>query len=76
MFLFVSVRHVGAHPGEHKHGVSKQISMILDKTFLWISRIRNIPLNVGEGLCIGTSFHFPDSELYLLNGIDFYFDLY
>ena len=44
MFLLVSVRHVGAHPGEHQHGVSIQISIILGKTFLRISRIRNIPL--------------------------------
>ena len=33
-------------------------------------------LNLGEGLCIFTSFHFPDSGLYLLNGFDFYFDLF
>ena len=32
--------------------------------------------NLGEGLCIFTSFHFPDSGLYLLNGFDFYFDLF
>ena len=38
MFLLVSVRHVGAH------GVSIQISINLGKTFLRISRIRNIPL--------------------------------
>ena len=44
MFLLVSVRHVGAHPGEHQHGVSIQISITLGKTFLRISRIRNIPL--------------------------------
>ena len=44
MFLFVSVRHVGAHPGEHQHGISIQISISLGKTFLRISRIRNIPL--------------------------------
>ena len=41
MFL-VSVRHVGAHPGGHQHGVSIQISINLGKTFLRISRIRNI----------------------------------
>ena len=40
----VSVRHVGAHPDEHQHGVSIQISINLGKTFLRISRIRNIPL--------------------------------
>ena len=44
MFLLVSVRQVGAQPGEHQHGVSKQISISLGKTFLRISRIRNIPL--------------------------------
>ena len=33
-------------------------------------------LNLGEGLCIFTFFHFPDSELYLLNGFDFDFDLF
>jgi len=44
MFLLVSVCHVGAYPGEHQHGVSKQISISLGKTFLRISRIRNIPL--------------------------------
>ena len=44
MFLLVPIRHVGAHPGEHQHGVSIQISVSLGKTFLRISRIRNIPL--------------------------------
>ena len=44
MFLLVSVRHVGDHPGEHQHGVSTQISISLGKTFLRISRIRKIPL--------------------------------
>ena len=43
MFLLVSVRHVGVHPGEHQHGVSIHISW--SKTFLRISRIRNIPLS-------------------------------
>ena len=32
--------------------------------------------NLGEGLCIFTSFHFLDSGLYLSNGFDFYFDLF
>ena len=77
MFLLISVRHVGAHPGGHQHGVSMQISIILGKMFLWISRIRNIPdLSLGEDLCIFISFHFPDSGLNLLNGFDFYFDLF
>ena len=42
MFLLVSVRHVGAHPGGNQHGVSIQISIYLGKTFLRISRIRKI----------------------------------
>ena len=42
--LLVSVHHVGAHPGGHQHGVSIQISTNLGKTFLQISRIRNILL--------------------------------
>ena len=33
-------------------------------------------LNLGEGFCICTSFHFPDSGLYLLNGFEFYFELF
>ena len=33
-------------------------------------------LNFGEGLCVFSSFHFPDSEPYPLNGFDFYFDLF
>ena len=78
MFLLVSVRHVGAHSGEHQHGVSIQISISLGTTFLSdISYTKySSELNVGEGLCICTSFHFPDSGLYLLNGFDFYSDLF
>ena len=38
MFLLVSVRHEGAHPGVHQHGVSIQISMGLGYL---ISRIRD-----------------------------------
>ena len=78
MFLLVSVRHVGAHPGEHQHGVSIQISINLGKTFLRISRYTKYSsdVNLGEGLCTCTSFHFPDSGLYLLDGFDFYFDLF
>ena len=34
----------GAHPGGHQHGVSIQISINLGKTFLRISRMRNILL--------------------------------
>ena len=79
MFLLVSVRHVGAHPDEHEHGVSTQISMInLGKTFFTdISYTKySSDLNLGEGLCICTSLHSSDSGLYLLNGFDVYFDLF
>ena len=44
MFMFVSLRRVGAHPDGYQHGVSIQISNNFVKTFLRISRIRNIPL--------------------------------
>ena len=78
MFLFVSVRHVGAHPDEHQRGVSIQISINLGKMFLRISRIRNIPLTwiLARVFHIFTSFQCPDSGLYLLNGFDFYFNLF
>ena len=33
-------------------------------------------LNLGESLCIFTSFHFPDSGLYLSNSFDVCFDLF
>ena len=33
-------------------------------------------LNLGQELGIFTSFHYPDSGLYLLNGFDFDFDLF
>ena len=77
MFLFVSVRHVGAHVGEHKRGVSIQISITGWNVSSDISYTKySSDLNLGEGLCICTSFLFPDSGLYLLNGFDFYFDLF
>ena len=44
MFLLVSVRHVGAHPGGHQYGVSLQIPLNLSKTFFSDISIRNIPL--------------------------------
>ena len=40
-FCWFPVRHVGAHLGGYQHGVSIQIP----KTFLRITRIRNIRLN-------------------------------
>ena len=78
MFLFVSVRHVVAHSGEHQHGVSIQISMSLGTNIsLDISYMKySSDLNLGESFCICTSFHFPDAGLNLLNGFDFDFDLF
>ena len=67
MFLLVSVRRVGAHSGGHQHGVSLQIFINLGKTFLRISRIRNILLTWILARVFG---------LYLLNEFDFYFDLF
>ena len=32
--------------------------------------------NLGESVCIFAFFHFPDSELYLLNGFDVDFNLF
>ena len=42
IFLLVSSCHVGAHLDGLQHGVSKQISTILGKTFLQISCLRKI----------------------------------
>jgi len=39
MFLLVSVRHVGAHPDGHQHGVSIQSSVILGNTLLRIAQL-------------------------------------
>ena len=73
MFLLVSVRHVGAHLGEHQHGISIQISINLGKRFLgYLATKYFSDLNLGEDLCICTSFHFKDSGLYLLNGFDLF----
>ena len=76
MFLLVSVRHVEAHPGEHQHGVSIQISISLGVSSDISYTKYSSDLNLGEGLCICTSFHFLDSGLYLLKSFDFYFDLF
>ena len=74
MFLLVSGHHVGAH----QPGISIQISINLGKNFFRISSIKKIgcDLNFGEGICIVTFFLFSDSGLYLLNGFDYYFDLF
>jgi len=73
MFPLVSVRHVGAHPAELQHGVSIQSSINLGKTFSRISRIRIIPSTqiLARVFVYFTSFHFPDSGLYLSHGFIF-----
>ena len=78
MFLLLSVRHVGAHPGAHQRGVSIQISISLGKTFLQISRIRNIPLTwiLARVFVYVPPFISQILRLYLLKGFDFYFDLF
>ena len=71
MFLLVSVRHVGAwrlHTKLYKFGLN--ISSDISYTNYFFDP------NLGEGLRIFTSFHFPDSRLHLSNGFDFYFDLF
>ena len=73
MFLLVSVRHLGAptwrlHTKLYKFG--KNISSDISYTNY------SLDPNLGEGPCIFTSFYFPDFGLYLLNGFDFYFDLF
>ena len=78
MFLLVSGRNVGAHPDGHQHGVSIQISLNLGKKASpHILHKKNCcDLNLGESVCIVTFFIFSDSGLNLLNGFDFYFDLF
>ena len=73
MFLLVSVRHVGAYPDELQHGVSIQSSINLGKNISSDISYTNYSFdpNLGEGLCIFTSFHFQNSGFYLSNGFDF-----
>ena len=74
----VSVHHVGAHAGEHWHGVSIYKSLyiwvkhffgyLVYETFLWPESWR--------GSLYIISFHLPGSGLYLLKDFDFDFDLF
>ena len=75
MFLLVSVRHVGAHPDGQKHATASP--------YIWVKHFSSdisymkysSDLNLGEILCIFTSFHFFDSGLYLLNCFDFFLSI-
>ena len=70
--------HVGAQLHGHQHGVSIQISINLAKKVSPHIFHKKIccDLNFGERICIVTFFLFSDSGLYLLNGFDYYFDLF
>ena len=74
MFLLVAVRHAGAQPDGNSMASPYKSLLILWKHFFAYLLYDIFPL--GEGLCIFTSFHFPDSGLCLLNGFDFYFGLF
>ena len=65
VFLLVFGCYVGAHPDGHQL-ISPDISCA--KYFF--------DQNLGEGICIFTSFHYEDSGIYLLNSFNFYFDLF
>ena len=60
------------------YDVSVQIAIKLSKkVFPHVLHKKNCyDLNLGESLCTFTFFIFPDSGLYLLNGFEFYFDLF
>ena len=64
----VSIRQVGAHPDGHQHGVSIQISINLDKTFLRISRIRKMPLTWNLARVFVYSPHFISQILDFIYG--------
>ena len=66
MFLFVSDRHVGAHLDGQQHGVYMQITINLGEIAAWIRILARASLHI----------FLPYSGLNLLNGLDFYFDLF
>ena len=80
MFLLVSGRHMYgcADLDVLQHGVSIQISLNLGKTFLCISCIGKIAVTgiLARVFSCLPFFSGSDSGLYLLNGFDFYFDLF
>ena len=74
MFLLVSGRHVGAHPAWRLHTNLYKFGYNVSPH---ISHKRNCcDLKLGESLCIFTFFLFSESGLHILNGFDFYFDLF
>ena len=77
MFPLVSGRHVGAHVDEHQHGVSIQISINLEKTFLRISSIRKTAVTwiLATVFVYLPSFYFQILDLIYWTVLIFYFDL-
>ena len=74
MLLLVS-GYARAHTDKLQYGVSIRISINLGKTFLRISCVRKIAMTrILTRNCRFTFFLFSDSETYLLNGFDFYFN--
>ena len=78
MFLLVSGGHVGAHLGGHQHGVSIQISINLEKTFLRISSLRKIAVTwiLARVFAYLPSFYFQILDLICWTILIFYFDLF
>ena len=78
MFLLVSGRHVGAHPGGHQHGGSIQISINLGKTFLLISSIRKIAVTwiLARVFAYLSSLYFQILDVIYWAVLIFYFDLF
>ena len=76
--MLVSGHHVGAHLDGHQHHILIQISINLGKTSLSISCVRKIVVtcNLGGVFTHLPTVFSPDFGLYLLNGFDFYFDLF
>ena len=74
MFLLVSVHHVGAHPGGYQHGVFKQISINLGKTFSsYISYTKYFLTWILAKVFV---YFLPFISQILFHFFDFYFDLF
>ena len=73
-----SVTDVAAHLDEHQHGVSIQISINLEKTFLRISSIRKFAVTwiVARVFAYLPSFYFQILDLIYWTVVICYFDLF
>ena len=74
LFLLVSGRHVSAHSdGRPTWRLQTKLDKFGQMNYPNILLLKNCTiLNLGEGLCIFTSFHFPDFGLKLSNGFNSY----